>query len=98
MSLTVVITCDVQSRFHGFLGSVMIEIAPGTYVSPQLNRDARDRLLAVVASWHEQIRQGTIIMLWRDKSCPGGIAVKTLGLPRRDLVDVDGLLLTRKPI
>lgn len=98
MSLTVVITCDVQSRFHGFLGSAMIEIAPGTYVSPQLNRDARERLWTVIADWYEQIRHGAIIMLWRDKSCPGGISVLTLGLPRRELIDVDGLLLTRKQI
>mgnify|MGYP001594513203 CR=1 FL=1 len=98
MSLTIIVTSDVQSRFHGFLGSVMVEVAPGLYVSPQLNRDARDRLWAVVSEWHEQIQHGTITMLWLDKSCSGSIAVKTLGTPRRDLVDVDGLLLTRREL
>lgn len=96
MSLTIIVTSDVQSRFHGFLGSVMVEIAPGLYVSPQLNRDVRDRLWAVVTEWFGQLKQGTIIMLWRDKSSPGFIAVKTIGTPRRNLVDVDGLLLTRR--
>lgn len=98
MSLTVIVTCDVQARFHGFLGSAMVEVAPGLYVSPQINRDARDRIWNVISEWHGQIRQGTISMLWRDKSCPGFVAVKTLGTPRRELVDVDGLLLTKREL
>jgi CRISPR-associated protein Cas2 len=98
MSLTVIVTCDVQARFHGFLGSAMVEVAPGLYVSPQLNRDARDRLWVVVSEWYEQLKHGAVIMLWRDKSSPGFVAVKTLGVPRRELVDVDGLLLTRREL
>ncbi len=96
MSLTVVVTCDVPGRFHGFLASAMVQVSTGLYISPQLNRDARDRMWAVLADWFSHTRQGTITMLWRDKSFPGSIAVNTLGTPRRNLVDIDGLLLTKR--
>jgi len=98
MSLTIVVATNVESRFHGFLASAMVEVAPGVYVSPRLNRDARERMWSAISDWHAHIQHGTILMLWRDKSCPGAIAVNTLGIPRRDLVDSDGILLTRNKI
>ena len=94
MSLTIVVTCDVQSRYHGFLASSMLEIAPGTYVSPRLNRDARDRIWEVINDWFQALSRGSITMIWRDKSCPGDVAIKHLGTARRELKEIDGLLLT----
>lgn len=32
MSLTVVVTRDVQNRYRGFLGSVMLEVSAGVYI------------------------------------------------------------------
>jgi CRISPR-associated protein Cas2 len=37
VSLTVVITRDVEMRYRGFLGSTMLEIAPGVYISPRMS-------------------------------------------------------------
>ena len=38
MPMTVVVTRDVEARYRGFLASVMLEVAPGVYVSPNLSR------------------------------------------------------------
>lgn len=93
--LTLVITRDVEHRYRGLLRSSMLEIATGIYVSPQLNRDARERLWEVLAKWHQALQRGSIVMVWRDAKSFGDIGVKTLGETRRDLVEIDGILLTR---
>ena len=33
--MTVVVTVNVEGRYRGFLASVMLEIAPGVYTSPE---------------------------------------------------------------
>ena len=73
----------------------MLEVAAGIYVSPQLNRDARDRLWEVLAKWHQALQRGSIVMIWRDAKSFGDVGVKVLGETRRDLVEADGFLLTR---
>lgn len=34
MPLCIVVTRDVEMRYRGFLGSVMLELAPGVYRRP----------------------------------------------------------------
>lgn len=93
--LTVVITRDVDNRYHGLLRSVMLEASTSIYVSTQLNREARRRLWEVIERWHRALQRGSIVMIWRDAGVPGDIGVKSLGNTPRDLYEVDGILLTR---
>ena len=38
-------------RYHGFLSSLMPEIAPGVFVSAGLSRGARERMWTVLSAW-----------------------------------------------
>jgi len=96
MSMTVVVTRDVAARIRGFLASTMLELAPGVYSAPRLSPAVRDRIWAVLNEWFIADEGGSLVMLWEDKSLPGGQSVKTLGLPPIDLVELDGIVLSRK--
>lgn len=96
MSMTVVVTRDVAARIRGFLASTMLELAPGVYSAPRLSPAVRDRIWAVLKEWFGAGQSGSVVMLWEDKSLPGGQSVKTLGLPPIDLVELDGIVLSRK--
>lgn len=60
MSLTVIVTRDVQARYRGFLGSAMLELAPGVYISPRMNQGVRDRVWEVISGWHAQLGDGSL--------------------------------------
>ena len=45
---TLVVTRDVEERHRGFLISVMLEIAPGVYVSPRMSQGVRERVWSVL--------------------------------------------------
>lgn len=96
--MTVIVTRDVEDRYRGFLSSVMLEIAPGVYTGPRLTRAVRERVWRVLADWHGELRRGAILMTWRDPTAAGGQSVLLLGEPRRELVDLDGVLLVRREI
>lgn len=98
MSLTVIITRDVQGRYRGFLGSTMLELAPGVYVSPRMNKAVREQVWDVVSGWHAQLGRGSITLLWRDKSAPGYMSVRQCGEAPKELVEADDLLLVKRPI
>jgi CRISPR-associated protein Cas2 len=74
----------------------MLELAPGVYVSPRMNKAVRARVWEVVNGWHTQLGQGSITLLWRDKSAPGDMNVKQCGEPPKELVEADDLLLVRR--
>ncbi len=97
MPMTVVLTRDVEDRYRGFLSSVMLEVATGVYTGPRLSRGVRERVWRVLRDWHGELRRGSIVMTWRDGQSPGGQAVLSLGEPTRQLVEVDGVLLVRRP-
>jgi len=96
MALAVVVTCDVTDRFRGFLSSVMLEIAPAVYVSPELNAGVRTRVWNVLSNWHAEEPRGSIVMIWRDPKETGELGIRTLGTPATKLVDIDGLWLAAK--
>lgn len=98
MSLTIIVTRDVEARYRGFLGSAMLEVAPGVYISPRLNHDTRERIWSAVSDWHAQLRRGALVMIWRHRDGVGGVGLRSLGDVPKDIVDVDGLFLTRRPI
>ncbi len=96
MPMTVVVTRDVAERYRGFLSSIMPEAAPGVYVSPELSRGVRERLWMVVSDWWSAMPGGSILFVWKDDGAPGRLQLRALGLPPRELSDLDGALLVRR--
>jgi len=94
MPMTVVVTRDVDSRYRGFLASVMLEISPGIYTSPKMSKAIRQRVWQVVSEWHDSLRRGSIVMTWADSTEVGGQGLLYLGEPPRKFFDADGVLLT----
>jgi CRISPR-associated protein Cas2 len=93
---TLVITRDVEARYRGFLTSVMLEVAPGIYVSPQMSAGVRDRIWAVVSDWWSTLQRGSLVMIWRDKSAVGNLRIEILGEPAKEIVDAGGVLLLKR--
>ncbi len=87
---------DVADRFHGFLSSVMLEVAPNVFVSPRMNPGARERVWAVMTDWHRHENQGSLVMVWRDLNAVGGVGIANLGDPPRELIEADGMWLVRR--
>lgn len=98
MSLTLIVTRDVAARYRGFLASVMPELAPGVYVSTDITRGVRDRVWAVAEDWWNYAPGGSIVMAYPDKSAPGGLGVRVLGLPPVELAEVDGIRLVLRRV
>ena len=98
MSLVVIVTCDVADRFRGFLASTMLEIAPTVYLSPSMNAGVRSRIWDVLSDWHGAEPRGSIVMVWRDANETGSVGIANLGSPPRELVEMDGLWLTKRSL
>jgi len=96
VTMTVVMTRDVEDRYRGFLSSCMLEIAAGCYVSPGMGSGVRERIWNVLAEWHGSLGRGTVVLLWPQRSATGGLGLRILGEPLKDLVDVGGILLARR--
>jgi len=96
MPMTMVVTRNVSSRTRGFLASSMLELSPGVYSAPRLSVVVRDRILNVLKDWWSYEQDASVIMIWADKSVPGGQAVWTRGLPAIDLAEIDGIFLARR--
>jgi CRISPR-associated protein Cas2 len=96
MALTMIVTRDVADRFHGFLASVMLEVAPGVFVSPRMTPGIRERTWRVLSDWHHAEPRGSLVMVWRDLNATGGVGLRYLGTPPRELVEFDGLWITRR--
>jgi CRISPR-associated protein Cas2 len=98
MALVTIVTRDVADRFRGFLASVMLEVAPCTYVSPQMSKGIRQRVWGVLAQWHIEEPRGSVVMIWQDKLAIGGIGLSHLGTPPKELVELDGLWIARTSV
>ena len=96
--MTVVVTRDVEPRYRGFLASVMLEVAPGTYVSPTMNAGVRERTWRVIENWHGKMGRGSLTMISKDGSAPSGLALNQVGIPPIELCEVDGLWLARREL
>lgn len=94
--MTIVVTRDVAPRIRGFLASCMIEIAPGVYTSPRLSAAVRERVWSVIAEWFEELGVRCIVMTWQDPRAPSGQSVRVVGEPPVELVDHDGVILSRR--
>ena len=96
MPLTMVVTSNVESRYRGFLTSIMLEIAPGVYVAPDLTAAVRTRVWDVISVWWGTLRNGSIVMVWRDTKAVGKLRIDSLGEPPKEIVDADGVLLVKR--
>ena len=94
--MTVVVTRDVELRYRGFLASAMLEVAPGVYVSPDLSHGVRERIWTVVSTWYDVLNRGAVVMMWRDSTASGGLALRHLGDPPKEIRDADGVLLVKR--
>ena len=98
MPMVVVVTRDVEDRYRGFLGSVMLELAPGVYAHPRMSAGVRGRIWSVLADWHGSLSRGAIVMTWADRGADGGLGLASLGDPPKDIVAHDAFLLVRRPL
>ena len=96
MPLTMIVTRDVESRYRGFLTSVMLEISPGVYVAPDMSAGVRNRVWDVMTDWWSQLARGSLTLVWRDPKSAGGLRIETLGEPPKTIVDADGVLLVKR--
>jgi CRISPR-associated protein Cas2 len=95
MALVTIVTRDVADRFRGFLASVMLEVAPCTYVSPRMSKGVRERTWKVMLNWHSVEPRGSVVMIWRDPEATGGVGLSYLGTPTKVLVEMDGMWIVR---
>ena len=93
--MTIVVTINVEARYRGFLASAMLEIASGVYTAPAMTSGVRDRIWAVLVEWHYELRNGSIIMTWRDPSAVGEQRIRTLGESPKEIVEADGVYLVK---
>lgn len=96
MALVMLVTRDVPDRFHGFLASVMLEVSPNVFISPRMSPGVRKRVWDVVSGWHQAEPGGSMVMVWRDLNETGGIGLAHVGTPPRELIELDGMWLTRR--
>lgn len=97
--MTVVVTRNVPDRYRGFLASCMLELSPGVYTSPHMSHAVRERVWTVCCDWAEELpNEGGVLMTWRDKQEPSGQAVRVLGWPRKEIVELDGMWLERSDL
>ena len=96
--MVVVITRDVDARYRGFLGSAMLELAPGVYAQPRMSSGVRTRVWDVLADWYGQLCRGSVVMTWADSSANGGLGLASLGEPPKEIVAHDATLLVRRPL
>ncbi len=95
MTLVTIVTRDVADRFRGFLTSVMLEVAPCTYVSPRMSKGVRERVWSVISEWHKAEPHGSIVMIWRERDATGEVGLAQLGSPVKTLVEMDGMWIAR---
>ena len=49
----------------------------------------------MLTRWHYELRQGAIVMTWRDPTAVGEQRIRTLGEAPKEIVDADGVYLVK---
>ena len=88
--MTVIIVEAVPTRLRGLLTRWLIEPAPGVFVGTVSAR-VRDLLWAEV---RREVRDGYATLVHRAQN-EQGFRMDTIGSPRRELIDAEGLQLIR---
>lgn len=96
MPMALIVTRNVEARYRGFLTSIMLEVAPGVYVAPDLSTGVRTRVWDVLSGWWAALRTGSIVMVWRDATAIGDLRIEALGEAPKEIVDADGVLLVKR--
>ena len=96
MPMAIIVTRNVEARYGGFLASVMLEVAPGVYIAPDLSAAVRTRVWDVLSDWWSFLRTGSIVMVWRDARAVGNLRIETLGEAPKEIVDAEGVLLVKR--
>ncbi len=96
--MTIVVTRNVENRIRGFLASIMLEIAPGVYISPRLNTRVHEQMINVLKSYWMNLENQGIVVCWNDKKVPCGIGLFVMGSPPTSICDYDGLFLSMRPL
>ncbi len=96
MAMTIVVTRNVETRYRGFLTSLMLEVTAGVYVAPDMSPSVRNRMWNVLSDWWMTLGNGSIVLVWRDKSAVGSLRIEILGDPPKEIVDADGVLLVKR--
>ena len=96
MPMAIIVTRNVEARYRGFLASVMLEVAPGVYIAPDLSAAVRTRVWDVLSDWWSFLRVGSIVMVWRDARAVGNLRIETLGEAPKEIVDAEGVLLVKR--
>ena len=96
MPMAIVVTRNVEARYRGFLTSLMLEVSAGVYVAPDMSASVRDRMWTVLSDWWMTLGNGSIVLVWRDKSAVGNLRIELLGDPPKEIVDADGVLLVKR--
>ena len=96
--MAMIVTRNVETRYRGFLTSVMLEVAPGVYVAPDLSAVVRTRVWDVLSAWWAALGTGSVVLVWRDTKAIGNlcICIETLGEPPKEIVDADGVLIVKR--
>lgn len=98
MPMTIVVTRNTPDRYRGFLASCMCEIAPGVYTAPRMNAGVRERVWQVLEGWFAPAEECSVLMTWPDEELRGGQSIRTLGIPRQELLDYYGVFLARRDV
>src|SRR5690554_3079713 len=99
MAMTVAVTRNLPDRFHGFLASCMLEVAPGVFVAPTMRKAIRERLWAVMLDWATLVpSDGGIALFWKSQTAPSGLGLRMIGWPKKELVDHEGVWLTMRAL
>ena len=96
MSMTVLVTRNVSNRMRGFLRSSMLELAPGVYSAPRMSPAVRERVWNVIEDWWHVEAEASVVMVWQDVASVSGQSVRMKGSPPVELVEIDGLIVTRR--
>jgi CRISPR-associated protein Cas2 len=89
--MLVIATENLPPKLRGYLSSWGLQIATGVYVA-NLPARTRDEIWATVVSWARP--DTTAVLLWGTSSTEQGIAVRSLGRPRRRVAEIEGLLVS----
>lgn len=98
VTMTMVVTRNVEGRVRGFLASAMLEVAGGVYAAPNLTPAVRDRIWEVMVKWRVGTRGDGVVMVWPDTQVAGGLQVRMLGEPPLELHETPSVVLTRRPL
>jgi CRISPR-associated protein Cas2 len=74
----------------------MLELGPGVYTAARISPAVRARIWDVLSDWFYDEENASIVMVWDSIDLPAGQSVRVLGIPPVELVERDGIVLTKR--